>query len=226
MAELSLRLKTIASLVSKGARVCDVGTDHARLAIYLKQTEIADKVIATDLNQMPLKFARKNIEKSGIKNISLRHCDGLACVKKGEADTVIVAGIGGEVISGILSRCDWLKSGDITLILQPTTSPDILRRFLAGNGFDIKEEIPIFENGKIYSVIKAEYSEKENKYPEYFYYIGKVPKTESGIIYIKKQQKRIADYVNAYKNLPGKQEDYLIYSEVLTEIEKLLTEND
>ncbi len=225
MSELSLRLKTIASLVPIGARVCDVGTDHARLPIYLKQMKIASSVIATDLNQKPLKFAKENIEKSGISDISIRLCDGLSAVKDGEADTVIVAGIGGEVISGILENCAWIKNSNVSLILQPTTSPEVLRKFLINEGFDILTEFPLFENGKIYSIITARFSGGKPHYPEHFYYIGKVPKNENGIIYIKKQQKRIFDCMNAYKNIPNKQKEYEIFTKIYLEIEKTLTEN-
>lgn len=224
MPELSLRLKTIASLVPLGARVCDVGTDHARLPIYLKQSGIANNVIATDLNEKPLKFAKENIEKSGIDGISLRHCDGLSAIKEGEANTVIIAGIGGEVISGILENCDWIKNGNITLILQPTTSPEVLRKLLISKGFDILTETPLYENGKIYSIMTARFCGSITQYPEYFYYIGKVPKNENGIIYIKKQLKRITDYVNAYENIPAKQKEYKLFKNIYLEIEKTLTE--
>ncbi len=225
MSELSLRLRTIASLVPIGARVCDVGTDHARLPIYLKQHKIAISVIATDLNEKPLKFAKENIEKSGISGIKLRLCDGLSAVQKGEVDTVIVAGIGGEVMSEILKSCNWIKSSNITLILQPTTSPEILRKSLINNGFDILTEIPLFENGKIYSIMTARFCGGALNYPEHFYYIGKVPKNEDGIIYIKKQQKRIFDCMNAYKNIPAKQKEYKLFNKIYLEIKKTLTEN-
>lgn len=224
MAELSLRLKTIASLVPNGARVCDVGTDHARLPIYLKQKNIANSVIATDLNEKPLEFAKENIKQSGISDISLRHCYGLSAVEKGEADTVIIAGIGGEVVSGILENCDWIKGRGITLILQPTTSPEVLRKTLINNGFDIITETPLLENGKIYSIILARFCGTITPYPESFYYIGKVPKTEHGIIYIKKQLKRINDYVSAYENIPTKQNEYMLFKNIYLQIKKTLTE--
>lgn len=226
MSALSLRLKTIASLVPRGARVCDVGTDHARLPIHLIKHGIASSVIATDLNEKPLKNAQKNLDTSGVSGISLRHCDGLSGVKENEADTVIVAGIGGEVISGILKRCEWIKSKDVTLILQPTTSPEILREFLSKNGFTIFNETPVFENQKIYSIIKAAFCGQITLHPAHFYYIGRVPKTLEGIVYIKKQQKRVMDCMNAYKNLEGKGIDYRNYCNIYNAIEDYLTENN
>ena len=226
MSTLSLRLKTIASLVPIGARVCDVGTDHARLPIYLKQNNIAKTVIATDLNQKPLKNAESNIAQSGISGISLRLCDGLTAVNQDEADTVIIAGIGGEVISGILKNCDWIKNKDISLILQPTTSPEVLRRFLIQNGFKIVIETPVFENKKIYSVITAKYTNNKSIYPDSYYYIGEVPLNNDGIIYIKKQLGRIFECMTALENIESQKDEYEFYQRVFTQIENLLTENN
>ncbi len=225
MSTLSLRLKTIASLVPFGARVCDVGTDHARLPIFLKQNNIAKTVIATDLNEKPLKNAQKNVTENGVDGISLRLCDGLSAIKYGEADTVIVAGIGGEVISGILKNCDWIKNTDITLILQPTTSPEVLRRFLARNGFEIVSETPVFENKKIYSVILAKYTGVIAEKPEYYYYIGEIPLNNDGIIYIKKQHSRISECMTALKSIESRKDEYKFYQSTFIEIEKILTEN-
>ena len=133
---LTKRLSLIASLVPENSNVCDVGTDHAYLPIMLMKSKKARRVIATDIRPLPLENARKNIMLSGVGGIETRLCDGLSSVKKSEADTVIIAGIGGEVISGIIKRTGWLKlSPPVLLILQPTTSPEILRRYLYDNGF-------------------------------------------------------------------------------------------
>ncbi len=225
MVNLSLRLKTIASLVPFGARVCDVGTDHALLPIYLKQEGLAKSVIATDLNVKPLENAKKNLVTSGICDISLRLCDGLSGVTANEVDTVIIAGMGGEVIVNILKNCEWIKSNAISLILQPTTSAEELRRFLILNGFEIKSEIPVSENKKLYSVMTAKFTGAKLTYPEHFYFTGKIPLTAEGILYIKKQQKRLLECMNALENIENKKEEYERYKLLCQQIEKLLTEN-
>ena len=99
MPTLSKRLSVIASLVPFGARVCDIGTDHAFLAIELMRTKRACSVIATDVNEKPLQKAKINVEKSEQSGITLRLCDGLEGVLPEEIDTVVIAGMGGEVIS-------------------------------------------------------------------------------------------------------------------------------
>ena len=186
MTNLSLRLKTIASLVPSGARVCDVGTDHARLPIYLKSNNIAKSVIATDLNEKPLENARKNILKSGVEGISLRLGNGLSSVEKSEVDTVIIAGMGGEVITGTLSGCEWAKSKDITFILQPTTSAEILREYLLNSGFEIISETPVFDNNKLYSILLVRFENKPSAKKPWFYYVGKITPSGDGVLYIDK----------------------------------------
>ena len=221
---LSLRLKTIAGFVKKGARVCDVGTDHARLAIYLKKSGIVESVIATDINEKPLLTAKRNIENAGVFGIDLRLCDGLSLVNPDEADTVIIAGIGGNVISGIIDggRQFFIKDC-ATFILQPTTSPEVLRRFLYENGFEITEEKPVFENGKAYSVMVCRYTGEKTGMGDAFYYIGKVkPETQSGIRYIEKQQKRCFEKMNALKDDTDKADIYIKYKKIYEDISSLL----
>ena len=158
MPKLSLRLETIAALVPFGARVCDIGTDHGYLAIELIKSKKAKSVIAADIGEKPLLNAKKNITAANIDGIELRLCDGLSGIKNGETDTVIIAGMGGEVISGILENGkEVARCGDISFILQPTTSPEHLRRYLFENGYTIESETPLCENGKLYSVMLVKY---------------------------------------------------------------------
>lgn len=225
MKPLSQRLLTIATLVPKGARVCDIGCDHGYLAIYLRLNGIAKTVIAADLNELPLSRAESNIKKLNADNIDIRLCDGLSGIKKDEVDTVIIAGMGGEVILGIIKRCQWAKNKNLTFILQPTTSAEALREFLCTNGFEIINENPICENNKLYSVMVVKFTGKSNTCSNGFYYIGKVtPQTDDGVKYIKKQQKRLLEAAKALENIPEKQIEYLQFKSASDYITKILTE--
>ena len=223
---LSQRLKLIASLVPKGARVCDIGTDHARLPIYLIEQKTAERVIATDIRPLPLENAKRNVALSGVTGIELRLCDGLSAVKKSETDTVIIAGMGGEVISGIISRAELLREQPYPLlILQPTTSPEALRKYLYESGFEILTETALKENGKLYSVMTACFTGEAKEMPEYFYFAGKTdPKTEDGYLYIKKQYIRLKKCADALCDIPEKQAEYLHYKKLSDQILKLLTD--
>ena len=225
--KVSLRLQTLAALVPNGARACDIGTDHAFLPILLRKTETAESVIATDIREKPLANARKNIRLSGVSGVETRLCDGLSGIRKEEVDTVIIAGIGGEVITGILSKCEWLCLPPAPLlILQPTTSPEILRRFLCEHGFSVLEEIPLEENDKVYSVFSCRFLNETAKKDSLFYYIGRIsPTTPAGKRYIQKQYHRLFTCAEALEKIPERKAEYLDYRRLCEQMKEQLTEN-
>ena len=219
---LSRRLKTIAALVPSGARVCDIGTDHAILPIFLSENNLADSVIATDLREKPLNKAKENIEKSGASGIQLRLCDGFSGVNSDEFDAAVIAGMGGEVISGIISRAEMLKNRNKLLILQPTTSPEILRKYLCGNGFSIEKEIPLTDNGKLYSVMSVRYSGAPKECDEVYFYVGDIkPDCRDGLAYIEKQYHRFKSCADALKTIPEKYDEYRLYSKLAEKIRSI-----
>ena len=134
---LTPRLKMIASLVSKCDTVCDIGTDHAYVAIYLVKSGKAKKVIATDINEGPLFYANKNIHLfNEAMNITLRQSDGFSKIEDGEFNTAVIAGMGGETIAEILREAN----GGENFVLQPQSAHAELRQYLSCNGFKIVRE--------------------------------------------------------------------------------------
>ncbi len=227
MQNLSNRLREIAVLVPKNCRVADIGTDHGYLPIYLIKNGIASYCFACDIAEKPLKSAQKNIEASGLHNIELRLSDGLEDIAPDEIDAAVIAGMGGEVISGIIERCAWIKNNRYTLILQPTTSPEKLRAFLAENGFWVNREVAVCENGKIYSIMQVEFSgEKQNPLP-YELFIGKLkPDGSDSTAYIQKQLKRVSALSRDLKNIQEKREEYIYYSQIADSLTKILGGNN
>ena len=140
MIELSKRLSLIAQFVNEGSSVCDVGTDHGYLPAFLYLSGRCKSVSATDINEKPLLSARNNLDRLGANGVKLVLCDGLAGVTRDDADTVIIAGMGGEVISGIIARAEFLRDDTVSLVLQPTTAAKELRLFLAQKGFAVERE--------------------------------------------------------------------------------------
>ncbi len=134
-----------------GKTCADIGTDHAYVPIKLAEAGI--KVIATDIMPGPLKIAAENVKKQNA-GVELRLGGGLSPIKKGEVDTVIIAGMGGEMIEKILSEGDDKTQG-VTFILQPMNSQYELREFLLNNGFYIIEEDLAVEGFKVYNLIVA-----------------------------------------------------------------------
>ena len=118
--QLSLRLKTVADSVTGGNRVADVGCDHAYIAIHLAENNIAPRVVAMDVNKGPLSKAMENIEIRGLEDrIETRLSDGLARLNPGEADTVVIAGMGGALMVRILTEGESALYVVKELILQP-----------------------------------------------------------------------------------------------------------
>ena len=159
---LSQRLKTIAHMVSPGNTVADVGCDHGFLSIYLVLMDIAPEVIATDLREGPLQAAETHVTEYGLTDrIQIRLSDGLEAVSPGEADTVILAGMGGKLMLGILERGGAVLNRTKELILQPQSDIPLVRGFFREQGLSPAEEEIIFEEGKYYFPMKFELRGKQ-----------------------------------------------------------------
>lgn len=151
---ISKRLLCCASMVTPGSRVADIGTDHGYLGIYLLQTGAARHVIACDLRKDPLENARRNAKLFGVDGeMELRLSDGLEKILPDEVDTVVMAGMGGDLIQKILSQCPWRKREGLQFILQPQSAGNVLRRWLCEDGFEIRREEPVQDGHFLYTVM-------------------------------------------------------------------------
>jgi tRNA (adenine22-N1)-methyltransferase len=136
---LSERLSRIASYVPGELVVADIGTDHALLPIYLVLQEIASHVIACDISSGPLESARANIYLYKLtEKIEIRQGDGLEPLNRGEADVIIISGMGGAKIRDILETSPDVLDGVVRIILQPQRGAGIVRRWL----FDHDQQRP------------------------------------------------------------------------------------
>lgn len=154
--ELSPRLGTVAGLVPQGARFADVGTDHAYLPVWLLQRGVVDFAVVSDLRQGPLDRARQTALRYGLSRcMSFRLGDGLARIAPDEADTIAIAGMGGDTIAGILSDAPWTAQGEYRLLLQPMSALEDLRGWLSGHGYRIDRELLCLDGASRYTVIAA-----------------------------------------------------------------------
>ena len=145
-----------ASMVTTGSRVADIGCDHAHTGIWLIQNGIASKVIAMDVRKGPLEKAHENLKLYGLEGtIETRLSDGLEKLNEGEADTVIIAGMGGTLTVEILKKGLEKIAAARELILQPQSDIGMVRRFLRENGFSITQEKMCKEDGKFYNSMRA-----------------------------------------------------------------------
>ena len=159
---ISERLKILANYVNKNDVVGDIGTDHGFIPIYLIENKKINRMIASDLNEGPLDNAKKELSLKGLLDeVDLRIGSGLDPYKPGEIDTVIIAGMGGNLIRTILiegkKHIEYLNK----LILQPMHGVEELRRWILNNGFRITDEDLLFENNIFYEIIVAEKGEKQ-----------------------------------------------------------------
>lgn len=159
---LSPRLRAVADLVPRGARLADVGTDHGQLPVWLVRQGLISQAVASDLRPGPLSRGQALAQRWEVADrVSFRLCDGLNAIAPEEAEVITIAGMGGETIADILDAAPWTKEGDRRLILQPMSGMDGLRRYLSGNGFSIIKEVLVPEGETLYVILLAQPGEME-----------------------------------------------------------------
>ena len=152
------RLRFIASLIENGRGVADIGTDHGYIPAALALGGYTGRIIAADINAGPLQCAEKTAAETGVsEKIEFLLCDGLSKVEPSAVDTIVIAGMGGDTITGILDRDYWCASPGYKLVLQPMSHQNVLRYWLINNEFTITRELLAMDSGKMYQIFTAQY---------------------------------------------------------------------
>ncbi len=147
-------------MVKDGKGLIDVGTDHGFLPARLAQRGYAGSIYASDINAAPLDAARNTARRAAVEDrIRFLLCDGLDDCPPDKIDTIVIAGMGGDLICRILDRAEWCLDGAYVLILQPMTKAEVLRYWLVNNGFCLEEERLVRDGGKLYQIIRARFSQ-------------------------------------------------------------------
>lgn len=172
MLSLSPRLAAVASLVKKGSRIADIGTDHGYIPVYLCQSGTISSAVAADINEGPLSSCAALVKREGLDGvISTRLSNGLENIAGDEYDTLIIAGMGGELISKILSSHPLC---DKHIILNPMTHPELARKHLYDNGFVIDNDFIVREGRHCYCVLDAYYTGEIRPRDTAEYYLGNI----------------------------------------------------
>lgn len=151
--QLQPRLQMLADLVPVGAKLADVGTDHGYLPVWLLQEGRISRAIASDINREPLEHACRTAAEYGVsERIDFRLGAGLEKIRPDEADTIAIAGMGGETIQTILVTAPWTKEHGVKLLLQPMTKVEMLRTWLADNGYYFTGEHLVFDKDFLYPI--------------------------------------------------------------------------
>ena len=171
--DLSKRLQTIISLVEPGEMIADIGTDHGYVPIALVRRGICRKGLAMDVGNGPLERAREHIHAHSMENvIETRLSDGLHMLQPGEADRIVIAGMGGPLMQRILEEGEAAARAAGQLILSPQSGLREFRRFLTKNHYYIQNEAMLREDGKDYTILIVHDGEPE-VYDESDYTYGK-----------------------------------------------------
>lgn len=161
---LDKRLSAVSDQVRDGVTLYDVGSDHAYLPTYLICENKIPFAYVCDIADGPLSRAKETVSLAGVTDkVKLCKADGLNGIDIVYPCDVTIAGMGGELICSIIDAKDELKNKDVRLILQPMTKQDVLRKYLAENGFRFEKEITV-EEGKYYTVIVCSYDGIKREY--------------------------------------------------------------
>ena len=141
-------------MVTRGYRLADIGTDHGFVPIWLVRNGVIPSAIAMDVNRGPLERAKEHIAQAGLEGyIRTRLSDGLAGLRKGEADSILIAGMGGALTQRILEKDPPQSLGAAELILQPQSEISKVREYLCTSGWKIDAEDMVLEDGKYYPMM-------------------------------------------------------------------------
>lgn len=200
---MNLRLNTLAKMVDPGSRLADIGTDHAYLPIELVKEGKISYAIASDIAAGPLKNAKTDISEAGLTSkIETRLGAGLSTIKKEDKiDTVVVAGMGGKLITEILNTA-WLNHFIFpTLILEPNIGEEGVRSWLMIHGYQISQEELIFTAGHSYELIKARFIGKVLPLTEKELLFGPLILKNKNEVFAQKWQNQLSYYQTLLQNL-------------------------
>ena len=223
---LSVRLLSVASMVTEGTIAADVGTDHGYVPIYLVKNNICKSAYALDVNEGPLAKAKENIRKENLQDsIEAILSDGLLGLENHKVDSVIIAGMGGLLITKILNEAP-NKDAISEFVISPHRDIDTVRKTIIGFDFLIADEKIVKDAGKYYFIIKAVNTKlyesgqlKGNHIKDYEMYIGE---TYSDFDYyfgkrlFEKKDKLFLEYLNY---------NVAKYSEIVSKIGDCSTDN-
>ncbi len=229
MQKLDSRLRTALKYLRRGKKLADIGTDHAYLPIYAVENGYSDSAVASDINEGPTERARINVSAGGLSDkITVLKTDGLNKIDAFAPDDIVIFGMGGELIASIIDAAPWAQAKGKRFILQPMTCADVLRRYLAENGFKTIGETLSEEGGKLYVTICCEIGCEMQKLSHAEAILGEYNIKNSMNSPLFDELLRRAE--NAYRvRLEGKRsagKDISLEAEILSELEPIRKEID
>ncbi len=222
---LSPRLSAAASLIREGAVIADVGTDHAYLPIYLCLTGRISGGTVSDINKGPIERARDNIKKYGLEGkLFAKQADGLRGLEDTHPTDVSVLGMGGELIARIIDEAPLTRDKGVRLCLQPMTHPELLRAYLAKNGFAVIDE-RLAREDKIYQLILAEYTGASYELSPEELLLGRINLQRGDDILIELAQRYIEVFEKQAKGIELAEKDASVQRSMINRLEAVIKNN-
>lgn len=197
--KLSKRLQACADLVTPGCCLADIGCDHGYVPVWLVLNGKIEKAVASDINEGPLSSCQMLVEDYRLEDkIDCVLSNGLQQIAPDSVDDILIAGMGGELIAAILEAADTLQGKH--LILNPMTHPELARKWLYENGFAIRNDMIVADNGHHYSVLDAVYTGKTMEADDVRCFLGEITDFSDReyfthlLHYLKNKEKGGSDY--------------------------------
>lgn len=214
---LETRLAHLAAMVDENTRLADIGTDHAYLPIDLVKSGKIQFAIASDVAKGPLDNAKTDILEAGLSNqIQTRLGSGLETIKpEDKIETVVIAGMGGKLMTDLLEAAKEKDELYPTLILEPNIGEPGVRKWLIEHNYQIIQEEIIDTAGHIYELIKAILTDKMHQLSDKEILFGPFLLKEKNSVFIKKWTNQLAYQKQLLVNLnKAKNKDMTRISEV------------
>ena len=198
---LNERLTTTVSFIDNCNTVADIGSDHGYSSIFMAQSGIAQKVIATDISAPSLSKTQKLVDEFNLSDkIDCRVGDGLKVIAPNEANCALIAGMGAELIATIIENSREVADKMDFLVLQPMNSAEPLRIALCNMGYEILDEGITLDNEKLYQIIKCKHSQSKQYSADEleigtFVYKKKIPLCKEFIEHLTAKYEKISEYV-------------------------------
>lgn len=218
------RLDHILSLIHSDVGIVDVGTDHGILPASLAVKGYTGNLFATDIHASPLNAAKKQAEAVGVAGrIRFLLSNGLDEIDSSEVDSIVIAGLGGDLICSILDRAEWTMDSAYEILLQPMTKAEVLRFWLCNNGYEIQEEHLVQENGRLFRILSVRFSGSNTPMTDGELYLGKPEKVHNKDLFgllLQQEKKRME------KKLSGllaseKREEARFFGQILAEFVRI-----
>lgn len=226
---MDTRLLTIEEKIQDGTGVIDVGTDHGIIPVRLAQRGYPGQIFASDINAGPLEAAKRTAKHAGVtEKIRFLLCDGLALCPPEAVDTIVIAGMGGDMIVKILDEAEWCMQPRYHLILQPMSRAEVLRYWLAYNEFEILTESVVPEGNTLYQVLTVRFGGK-TRLNDAELFCGKRTLAEDDALWLRSleaQKRRLEKALAGLRSGAGYQQREKLYREIQEQMEELRGNHD